>query len=240
MRILIADDEAPARARLRELLAHENDIEIVGEYANGDDAIDGALTERPDLIFLDIEMPRTNGLDVLQEISRVMHPRVIFTTAHAESAVEAFNLEATDYLLKPFSRARFASALQRARRHVADAGVESDANSATTDRLLIKTGKGYRVVPAEDIISIQAAANYVVLRTADSKHIMRRTLSQLVAELCPRRFFRTSRSTVANLHHVREVSSTASGHQIVVLSDGNELPLTVGLRELQARLRNLA
>ena len=255
MKILIADDEAPARERLGSLLAEEPGIEVIARCTNGRDALDHALALRPDLIFLDIEMPGLDGIRVLEELHRVWTPCVIFPTAHAEPAVTAFELEATDYLLKPYSRARLSAALGRARRQVAavtdstapvpPAGTSAPASTfaaahgSTPERLLVKSGSRYHVVETADILSVQAAANYVVLHTEAGKHIMRSTLRQIETDLCPRRFFRTSRSTIANLHAVREVKTSASGTHALILSDGSNLPLTAGLRELESRLRKL-
>lgn len=243
MKILIADDEGPARARLRQLLANEPqlEVEVIHEACSGDEAVEVALTQRPELLFLDIEMPPTDGLTAFREIRQVWQPKVIFTTAHAASAVDAFDLEATDYLLKPYSRARFAAALERARRPTTNPPFarSNPPPVAPLDRLLIKSGNRHHVVDTQDILSVQAAANYVVLHTTTGKHIMRRTLSQLAEELSPTTFFRTSRSTIANLRAVREVKSTRTGAQLIVLSDGSDLPLTVGLRELESRLHHL-
>src|SRR5690606_29526313 len=116
MRVLIADDEAPARTRLRRLLENESDVEIVAEVEHGEAAVEAALDLRPDLLFLDVEMPALTGIGVMQQLLQVWRPKFIFTTAHAEPAVEAIDLEATDYLLKPYSRVRFSTALRRARR----------------------------------------------------------------------------------------------------------------------------
>lgn len=246
MKVLIADDESPARERLSTLLADEPDLEIVAQCTNGQETLERALELHPDLIFLDIEMPGLDGIRVLEELNRVWTPRVIFTTAHAEPAVTAFELEATDYLLKPYSRARLIDALGRARRQLAAAGTDSNppfpaepTPGSSPERLLVKSGNRYHVVETADILSVQAAANYVVLHTRDGKHIMRSTLRQIEADLCPRRFYRTSRSTIANLHAVREVKPSSSGTHAIILSDGSDLPLTSSLRELEARLRHL-
>ncbi|WP_221029708.1 LytR/AlgR family response regulator transcription factor [Actomonas aquatica] len=258
MKVLIADDEAPARQRLRSLLAAEPNLEIVAECADGTATLEQALALRPDLIFLDIAMPGMDGIQVLEELNRVWSPRVVFTTAHAEPAVAAFELEAADYLLKPYSRARLTAALARVRRLVpapsldstppfADPDADPAADTLVTsppatspERLLVKSGSRYHVVETADILSVQAAANYVVLHTTSGKHIMRSTLRQLEADLCPRRFYRTSRSTIANLHAVREVKTSSSGTHAIILSDGSDLPLTSGLRELEHRLRHLS
>lgn len=247
---MIIDDEPPARARLQRLLAAETDLTIVGEVDNGAEAIERALDLRPDLILLDIEMPEVDGLSVLRELQTVWSPAVIFTTAHPQPAVDAFALNAVDYLLKPFPRARLAAAVQRARVWLraqvsADvaAGAEitpgptaSASRSPYPDRFLVRSGNSYRVVPLRDVVSVQAAANYIVLRTRTGKHILRRTLRQFEAELDPNLFQRTSRSTLVNLREVTEIKAGAASTHTLILSDGSELPLTLGLREFEQRL----
>jgi len=246
---LIVDDEAPARARLRRLLAPEPDIEIVGEAANGDEAIRAIGELRPALLFLDVQMPAPDGLAVLRAVRDEWLPCTIFTTAYAEYAVAAFELHALDYLLKPYSRERFAAALVHARQHLraakpagADprmAALVADKKIAQTppERFLVKTNERYVVVRAADIEWVEAAANYVILHTPQGNHMLRRTLAALEAELDPRRFFRLSRSSIANLSAIREVQAVSAGEHVVLLQGGVRLPLTRGLRELQERLQ---
>lgn len=248
LRTLIVDDEPPARAKLRTLLAAEDDIELVGEAGNGDDAIRMIGELRPDLLFLDVQMPAPDGLAVLRTVRDEWLPCTIFTTAHAEHAVEAFALHALDYLLKPYGRERFAAALERARAsliksdHVGEERVDALLQSAAVaaapvERFLVKAGERYLVVRATDITWVEAAANYLVLHTPTGNHVLRRTLAALERELDPRRFFRTSRSTIVNLDSVREVQLVGGGEHVIFLHDGKKVPLTRGLRELQERLQ---
>ena len=248
LRTLIVDDEPPARAKLRTLLAAEDDIELVGEAGNGDDAIRMIGELRPDLLFLDVQMPAPDGLAVLRTVRDEWLPCTIFTTAHAAHAVEAFTLHALDYLLKPYGRERFAAALDRARAslsqsdHVGEERVDALLQSAAVaaapvERFLVKAGERYVVVRATDITWVEAAANYLVLHTPTGNHVLRRTLAALERELDPKRFFRTSRSAIVNLDSVREVQLAGGGEHVIFLHDGKKVPLTRGLRELQERLQ---
>jgi two-component system LytT family response regulator len=247
LRVLIVDDEPPARAKLRRWIAAEADLEIVGEAGNGDDAIRLVGEFRPDLLFLDVQMPGTDGLAVLRALRDAWLPCTVFTTAHAEHAVEAFALHALDYLLKPFSHERFLVALGRARERIAQTAGRGDERvaallrspalpSGPVERFLVKTGERYIVVRAADILWVEAAANYVVLHAAGGNHVLRRTLAALETELDPRRFFRVSRSAIVHLDQVREVLVAGGGDHILLLQGGPRVPLTRGLRELQDRL----
>lgn len=249
--VLIVDDEGPARARLRRMLAGEADFEIIGEAANGDEAIRAIGEHRPALLFLDVQMPTADGLTVLRAVRDEWLPCTIFTTAHAEHAVAAFELHALDYLLKPFSRERFAAALERARKQLnAQASPASDprvaalvddktAASGPAERFLVRTNERYIVVRAAEIEWVEAAANYVVLHTATGNHVLRRTLASLETELDAQDFFRVNRSSLARLSAVREVQTLTAGEHVVYLASGAKLTLTRGLRELQERLRTI-
>lgn len=248
IRTLIVDDEPPARAKLRDLLALQKDIEVCGEAGNGDDAIRLIGELRPDLLFLDIQMPRPDGIAVLRAVRDEWLPCTIFTTAHAEHAVEAFALHALDYLLKPYARERFADALTRARAAIAQRGdsgkdervaaalAETAIGSGPVERFLVKANERYLVVRTTDINWIEAAANYVVLHTPGGNHVLRRALSALERDLDPRRFYRTSRSTIVNFDSVREVQLLSAGEHVILLQDGTCVPMTRGLREFQERL----
>ncbi len=249
IRTLIVDDESPARARIRRLLADETDIEIIGEAANGEDAIRAICELRPSLLFLDVQMPAPNGLAVLRTVRDEWLPCTIFTTAYAEHAVAAFELHALDYLLKPYARERFASALARARQQIA--AVDSTPNrdsrvnaliedkivsNQPVERFLVRNNEHYVVVRSSDIESAEAAANYVVLHTREGNHILRRTLSTLETELDPNQFFRINRSCIVRLAAIREIQTLSAGEFVVFLQSGAKFTLTRGLRELQNKL----
>lgn len=251
IRTLIVDDEPPARAKIKNFLSAEADIEIVGEAGNGDDAIRLIGELRPDLLFLDIQMPATDGVSVLRAVKDEWLPCTIFTTAYAEHAVEAFTLHALDYLLKPYSRERFSDALTRARRALATTShpAEGDKRIAAAldeptlaakpiERFLVKTNERYIVVRAAEVSWIEAASNYVVLHSASGNHVLRKSLAALEVELDPARFYRSSRSSIVNLEFVREVQPMTAGEHVIILRDGTTVPLTRGFREFQDRLQS--
>ena len=250
IRTLIVDDEAPARARIRRMLTDERDIEIVGEAANGDDAIRTIGELRPQLLFLDVQMPASDGIAVLRAVRDEWLPCTIFTTAFAEHAVTAFELHALDYLLKPYSRERFASALGRAREKLRAAGETHEPDSRVAEliddkkianqpveRFLVRDNERYVVVRTSDIESVEAATNYVVLHTRSGNHVLRRTLSTLETELDPNQFFRLNRSCIVRLSAIREIQTLTAGEFVVFLQSSAKFTLTRGLRELQEKLR---
>ena len=268
LRVLIADDEALARERVRTLLSREAGIDIVGECSDGDATLDAIRKQHPELVFLDIQMPGRSGMEVLQAFSsaRDAAPAVIFTTAFDEYAVKAFEVHALDYLLKPFKPARFREALERARVQLAckqaSAGgadvshherilallneyraVSAQPSAGEVQgvgRIVVRDGDRIRFVVADDITWIEASGNYAILHTVvGEKHIIRETLLSLENQLNARRFFRLSRSALVNLEHVREAQPTFDGEHIVVLKTGARVPMTRGLRDLQERLKFL-
>lgn len=251
IRTLIVDDEPPARAKIKNFLGSEDDVEIIGEAGNGDDAIRLIGELRPDLLFLDIQMPATDGVSVLRAVKDEWLPCTIFTTAYAEHAVEAFTLHALDYLLKPYSRERFSDALARARKALAtsDHPSEGDKRIAAalnepmlaakpTERFLVKTNDRYIVVRAAEVAWIEAASNYVVLHSTSGNHVLRKSLAALETELDPARFYRSSRSSIVQLDYVREVQPMTAGEHVIILHDGTSVPLTRGFREFQERLQS--
>jgi two-component system LytT family response regulator len=197
LQAIIVDDESPARDRVRDLLADEPAIAIAAECANGRDAIAAVSIHRPDLLFLDIQMPQINGFDVLRALPARQIPAVIFTTAFDQHALEAFEVHALDYLLKPFKAARFQAALQRAREHLQmrRAG-DTDApilallerlrpSQTYTTRFVIKTASRVVIVRTSDIDWIESAANYAMLHVGDKTHLLRQTMRSLEEQLFP-------------------------------------------------------
>jgi two-component system, LytTR family, response regulator len=248
IRALIVDDEALARGRIRKLLAQEPDLEIMGEVSNGPEAITFIREQRPDLVFLDVQMPEVSGFDVLRALPAESWPAVIFVTAHDQHAIAAFEVHALDYLLKPFTQARLLSAVQRARQHLQArdlaalnqqlAGLlkASAAAPAHLSRVAVKTGSQTLFVKVEDIDYIEAAANYAVLQTQSGNHVLRETLTNLEAKLPPRLFLRISRSMLVNLERVKGMQSAPGGEYLLLLQDGRQLLMTRGMREVQERL----
>lgn len=245
---IIVDDEAPARDRVRDLLAGEPDIAIAAECASGCEAIAAIGTHRPDLLFLDIQMPQVNGFDVLRALPAKQLPAVIFTTAYDQHALEAFEVHALDYLLKPFKHARFKAALQRAREHLQKRGAnDSDTRLLAllerfrpartyTTRFVIKTVSRVVIVKAGDIDWIESAANYALLHVGDKTHLHRETMRSLEEQLSPEQFVRVSRSAIVNIERIKELQPMMKGEYIVTLHNGKQLTMTRGIRELQQAL----
>jgi two-component system LytT family response regulator len=247
MRALIADDEAPARAKLRRLLAAEPDVEVVGEAANGREAVD--LLERvpSDLIFLDIQMPLLDGFGVIDEVGVEAMPRVVFVTAYDEYAVQAFEVQALDYLLKPFSPERLRAIVRRVQRDLvqrapADIGerLEAFLNSTTPHRylqriLVHREGRSV-LIPVQKIDRLEAARNDVRLHTAGGTHVLHGTLGELAERLDPAMFLRVNRSTIIRLDAVKEFQPWFHGDYRILLHDGTELMWS---RRYRARSRNI-
>jgi two-component system LytT family response regulator len=249
LQAIIVDDESPARDRVRDLLAEEPDIAIAAECANGRDAIAAVSAHRPDLLFLDIQMPQLNGFDVLRALPARQIPAVIFTTAYDQHALEAFEVHALDYLLKPFKAARFQTALQRAREHLQmrPAG-DTDArilallerlrpSQTYTTRFVIKTASRVVIVKAGDIDWIESASNYALLHVGEKTHLLRETMRSLEEQLFPAQFVRVSRSAIVNIERIKELQPMAKGEYVVILSSGKQLTMTRGIRDLQQALQ---
>jgi two-component system LytT family response regulator len=248
LQAIIVDDEAPARDRVRDLLAGEPDIVIAAECASGREAIAAVGTHRPDLLFLDIQMPKVNGFDVLRALPARQLPAVIFTTAYDQHALEAFEVHALDYLLKPFKQTRFKAALQRAREHLHKRGAgDTDTRILAllerfrpvrtyTARFVIKTASRVVIVKAGDIDWIESAANYALLHVGDKTHLHRETMRSLEEQLSPEQFVRVSRSAIVNIERIKELQLMMKGEYIVTLHSGKQLTMTRGIRELQQAL----
>jgi two-component system, LytTR family, response regulator len=250
MRVVIVDDEPLARERIRALLANEADIEIAAECGSGTEAVAAVRAHRPDLLFLDIQMPGLDGFGVLRELGAEL-PLVIFVTAFDEFAVKAFEVHALDYLLKPFKPARLREALTRARAQLAGrqtgdvaqrvlallAERQKAEEPAWITRIAVKHGDRLRFVKVEDIDWIEASGNYAIIHATGEKHMVRETLGAFEDKLSPKQFARLSRSAIANIERIQEVQPSFAGEHVVVLKGGARIPMTRGLRELQERLR---
>ncbi len=247
LRAIIADDEPLAREGIRSFLAEEPDVEIVAEPANGAQTLKAVQELRPDLLFLDVQMPRLNGFEVLDALEPDQVPVIIFTTAHDEHAIKAFEVNALDYLLKPFTEARFKISLQRARKELEKrpgrranpklAGLLSHVRTATPGaRILVRSPERVVFLKPEEIDHVEAAGNYVVLHAGKERHIVRETTVAMEARLARSGFMRISRSVIVNLAQVREVQPVSSGQYSVMLKNGTRLDMTCSLAELQSRL----
>src|SRR5580765_6435964 len=248
VRAIIADDEPLGRERVRSLLAGESDVEIVAECSNGAQTVKAAEDHRPDLLFLDVQMPRLNGFEVLEALGTTQLPVVIFTTAHDDHAIRAFEVNALDYLLKPFTEARFKTAVQRARDHLEKsrrrerssqiAGLVNHVHAATPGggRILVRSPERILFLKPDEIDHIEAAGNYVVLHAGKERHIVRETTAAMEARLTHAGFMRVSRSLIVNLSRIREVQPVGPSQYSVLLKNGTRLDMTCSLSELQTRL----
>jgi two-component system LytT family response regulator len=247
---LIVDDEPLALARLRKMLALEPEVEIAGECGNGAEAINFIRSHPPDLVFLDVQMPEVSGFDVLRAIPVASLPAVIFVTAHDQHAVEAFEVDALDYLLKPFTQARLKASVSRVRLHLQARDVSAlnqhlaewlhktpPAGPAYLNRFAIKNGSQTTFIKVEDVDYVEAASNYAVLHTAGGNHVVRETLLNLEATLPPRKFRRISRSVIVNLERIREIHADARGDHLVVLQSNHQLSLTRNVHEIMSCLQ---
>jgi two-component system LytT family response regulator len=240
IRALIVDDEPLARERLRTLMRAEDGVEIVGECHSGPEAVLVIKNTALDVVFLDMEMPGCDGLQVIAQIPVETRPAIVFVTAYEGFAIEAFELQAIDYLLKPFDRERFQKTLQRLREHlVARQASEklarlmaepAPAADRKPDRLAVKTDGRVVFVKPDDIVWVEAADNYVVLHLSSGRLMLRETMAALEARLGNVSFARVNRSAIVHLDQVREMQPTAHGDYTLVLRDGTRLPLSRSLR----------
>ena len=253
MKTLIVDDEPQARAGLRHLLEQDPEIEIVGESANGRRAVQDIAELRPDLVLLDIQMPGLDGFGVLAELDLNDPPLFIFVTAHDEHTLRAFEVHALDYLLKPFTDARFRQAIERAKvRHRERQSSELgdrlqrlladqhkvDPEPQTLKRFAIKRGDETQFVDCGDVRWIEAEEYCVRLHLRDGRsHLLRGNLGSFEPRLDPSSFQRTHRSAIVNLHYVRSLRALFKGRALAVLDDGTQVPVSRNRRaELESRL----
>lgn len=239
MRALIVDDEAPARERLGRLLAEADGVEIVGEAADGEEAMAQIAELAPDVVFLDIQMPGCTGLELVASLPSP-RPRIVFCTAYDQHAVDAFELNAVDYLLKPVNRARLGKSLERLRTTTADPepGVAGmGPTGAAPERLLARKGSVYRVVKAREVTHFVSENSLTKLVAGDQHYWMQPTLNELEERLDAARFFRVSRAAIVNLDAVREVAPLPGGSGEVTLADGTRLEVSRRrFRDLTERL----
>jgi two-component system LytT family response regulator len=244
---LIVDDEALARKRLRTLLADETDIEIIGEAASGQAAVQAISTARPDLVLLDIQMPGLDGFEVLRATSDIHRPFVVFVTAHDEHAIRAFDVQAIDYVLKPVIEDRVRVAVRRAVARLREGSSQDFARNIT--QLLERVGTGERptripirrdgvttFVRVADIDWIDADGDFVRLHAGKSVHMLRETMNQIEAKLPADGFVRIHRSVIVNAERVLEVQPWFKGDYVLILQDGTKLRSGRTYRESVQRL----
>jgi two-component system LytT family response regulator len=236
IRTLIVDDEVLARRGIRQYLALEPDIEVVGECGDGLAAIDAIAALQPDLVFLDIAMPEADGFDVVAAVGPECMPATIFVTAYDQYAVSAFEIHALDYLLKPVEPERIRTAVARARAQLA---VKPDDLAARVAAVLGELGRGparrylrrlavkkagrVLLVDIDEVMRLEASGNYIEVHTRGRMHLLRETLSGLEARLDPDGFVRVSRSCIVNARHIRELQPQSGGDFVLVLADDSEV-----------------
>ena len=247
LRAVLVDDEAPARSLLREFLGAHADVEVVGECANGFEAVKRIAELAPDVVFLDVQMPKLDGFEVLELLEP--RPAVVFCTAYDEFALKAFEVHAVDYLLKPFGRERLAAALERVRERLAARGrpkpasepgaAERAAESTPgalaaaarppgqwAERIVVKDGGDVHVIPVGQLDRAEAQDDYVALHVAGKTHLKAQTLAELAAGLDPVRFVRVHRSHLVALDRIARLELYAKDSRVAILRDGSEVPVS--------------
>jgi two-component system LytT family response regulator len=248
-RILIVDDEQPARQRLRELIDNDRDIREIIEVENGLDAVEAILQKRPDIVFLDVQMPGLDGLGVIDTIGIERMPVTVFVTAFDQHAVRAFEAAATDYVLKPYGDERMEAAFARAKARLDDEHVREFGqsmlklldrrrlNSTFLDRIVIRERDKTNLIRVDSIDCIESAGVYVALHVGRERVVHRATLSELIGRLDPRRFVRVHRSAVVNIDSILHLESATHGEFDLVLRGGQRIHVSRTFRPLlEARL----
>jgi two-component system, LytTR family, response regulator len=240
--VVIVDDEAPARALIREYLEQHSDVQIVAECTNGLEAVKAANELKPDLLFLDIQMPKLDGFEVLDLIGRDA-AGVVFTTAYDDYALRAFEVHAVDYLLKPFGPERFAESLQLARSRITERQpiparelLETHREGSAIDRLLIRDRSHVHVIPVEQIDYIEAQDDYVSIRAGGRSYLKEQTLGELEEQLAAKGFLRIHRRFILNVSRLAKIELSEKDSRIAILNDKTELPIS---RSGYAKLRDL-
>ena len=238
LRALIVDDEPLARERLSGMLRTESLVEIVGECGNGIEAIATIKSTPLDIVFLDMQMPGCDGLQVLAELPEANRPGIIFATAHERFAVDAFDVQAVDYLLKPFDRERLRTALRRAQAyHLArqnggpgpnpeNLPITVPAPERKNERLTIKTDGRLVFLKPDEIVWVEADDNYVILHLVTGRLMARETMAAIEVRLGTARFIRVNRSAIVHLDRIKELQPTFHGDYTVLLDEGTKLPLS--------------
>jgi two-component system, LytTR family, response regulator len=233
LRVVIVDDEPLARAVVREFLSRHPGVEVVAECANGFEAVRAAAELSPDLMFLDVQMPKLDGFEVLELVGREVP--VVFTTAYDQYAIRAFEVHAVDYLLKPFSEERFAEALSRARQRLQAGTPAGDLEALAAagrrgpgpiERVLIRDGSRVHVLPVGQIDYVEAQDDYVCFKSEGRQYLKDQTMAALEASLDPARFVRIHRSYLLNVERLARVELYAKDSRVAILRDGTRLPVS--------------
>lgn len=250
IRTLIVDDEQLARTRIKTLLANDSGIEVIGECSDGQEAVEAINTLAPDLVFLDVQMPVMNGFDVIRTIGSARMPAIIFVTAYDQYALEAFEVHAVDYLLKPFNRARFEKTVAHAKnlaRHLPLGSINHQLltllgslqrKQDMPERFVIKSGGRIIFLRPEDIDWMETVGNYVRLHVGRDSYLMRETMGGMESKLDTQKFMRIHRSTMVNIDRVKELQPWAKGEYLVIMRDGARLEMSRRYRERLYKLLN--
>jgi two-component system LytT family response regulator len=241
IRAIIVDDEELARHVLHELIAAHSDIEIVAECANGFEAVKAVTELKPDLLFLDIQMPKLDGFEVLELIGTDL--AIVFCTAYDQYALRAFEVHAVDYLLKPFGAERFEAALTRARQRMGeqkrvppDLAAQARTPGQFSDRIVLRDGSDVHIIPINKLDYAEAQDDYVALASEGKKRLKQQTISSLEQSLDPARFLRIHRSYILNLDRLKKLEPYGKDSHVAILTDGTRLPVS---RSGYTRLRTL-
>ena len=231
IRTIIVDDEELARQVVRELLSEHSEIEVVAECSNGFEAVKAVTELKPDLLFLDIQMPKLDGFEVLELIGTNM--AIIFATAYDQHALRAFEVHAVDYLLKPFGADRFEQALARAKQRIGGRLPPAmDLKAATrpageyAERIVLRDGTRVHIIPTSKLEYVEAQDDYIALASEGKKHLKQQTISSIESSLDPGRFLRIHRSYIVNLERVAKIEPYGKDTHIAILQDGARLPVS--------------
>ena len=233
LRTLIVDDMPLSRARVRRYLGEEPDVEIVGECGDSESVLGEIERLKPDVLMLDVQMPGTNGFELIERLPAGTRPALVFITAFEEFAVQAFAAEAVDYLLKPFDQNRLRQALAKVRTHLKNrrASPARTAPASYLDRIAVKSVGRIDYVGTAQIDWIETAGNYLSLHCGRETHLVRETMSQIETQLDPKVFLRIHRSTIVRIEAVQSVEPQSNGDRAVTLRDGTELTLSRSYRD---------
>jgi two-component system LytT family response regulator len=231
MRVLVADDEAPARGKLQRWLSEQPDVEVIAESEDGLHAAEAIEKLKPDVVFLDIQMPGLSGLEVAAQLEQATAPLIVFVTAFDEHAIKAFELNAIDYLLKPYDKDRLLKTLSRIRARPADASARAAvatarAQTQSHDRLLVPVGETLQLIDSATVEWLEASDNYVHVHTAARSYLLRRTLQDLLEQLGDRQFARIHKSAAVNIAAVKAFTPLFKGDYEVQLRNGKVLRLS--------------
>jgi two-component system LytT family response regulator len=235
IRAVVVDDEELGRDRIHSLLGEQPDVDVVGVCSDGPSAVETIEREQPDLVFLDVQMPGMNGFEVIENLDPTHLPAVVFVTAHDGHAIQAFEIHALDFLLKPFDQTRFEKALERARTQLASKqGQVIDSRLVSLleelrderkypERLIVKSSGRVFFVRAEEIDWVEASGNYVKVHTKADAHLLRESMKNMESKLDPKTFVRIHRSAIVNIDRIKELEPWFHGEYIVIMRDGTRL-----------------